>query len=193
MRLILARHGQSYGNVDPEKYKGIDAPLTPLGEGQADNLGKWLKRHHAEIDLILASPLKRALQTAQIVNQYLQIPLQIIEDLSEIPVYDLPRLDQRLHPAKPDLIRESAEDYRAYTQQSERVYNLLLGYLGREKPILVVSHGGAMGTLMRLILERHDIYFQTNNTGLNFLNWENGNWKFAGMNHLQHLTSEMIT
>jgi broad specificity phosphatase PhoE len=41
--IFLVRHGQSTGNVDKEIYKNTPdyaLPLTPLGEKQADEVGK---------------------------------------------------------------------------------------------------------------------------------------------------------
>ncbi|KAF5731891.1 phosphoglycerate mutase-like protein 1 isoform X1 [Tripterygium wilfordii] len=71
--LHLVRHAQGIHNVDGEKnYKAylspeyFDAQITPLGWQQVDNLRKHV---HAcglskRIDLVIASPLLRTLQTA---------------------------------------------------------------------------------------------------------------------------------
>ncbi len=63
----LIRHGQSTFNAiqdvtgkDPMMF---DAPLTPLGHEQAAARGKQLAGNH--YDLVITSPLTRAIQTAQ--------------------------------------------------------------------------------------------------------------------------------
>lgn len=196
MRLILARHGQSFGNVDPAAYAGRDAPLTPLGEQQADRLGRWLKESEPEIDAIKCSPLRRALQTAEIANEHLRLPVIVDERLAEIERYDLPLLPRRKHPLQPETAHaDPAADgyYDLYKDRVKEALADLLADLARPKPILVVSHGGASATILRLIVERHDIYFLTNNTGLHFLEWSDGRWRIHGLNQLRHLTPDLIS
>lgn len=81
--LLLARHGESKGNVVREAAEGrradaldLDVPdpeveLTDAGESQADALGKWLATQPSERqpDLVISSPYRRALQTAELVMQ----------------------------------------------------------------------------------------------------------------------------
>jgi probable phosphoglycerate mutase len=196
MRLILARHGQSFGNVDPAAHAGRDAPLTPLGEKQADQLGQWLKESEPDIDAVLYSPLRRARQTAEIANAYLQLPLSVDERLAEIERYDLPLLPRRMHPLQPETAHaDPAGDgyYDLYKDRVKAALTDLLADLMRPKPILVVSHGGTSATILRLIVERHDIYFLTNNTGLHVLEWSDGRWRIHGLNQLRHLTPDLIS
>ena len=66
--IYLIRHGQSEANValdldNPNFY--YDAKLTSLGKKQAQNAQKKLKNIH--FDLLLCSPLTRALQTFRII------------------------------------------------------------------------------------------------------------------------------
>ncbi|MET0269833.1 MAG: histidine phosphatase family protein [Sphingomonas sp.] len=77
--LWLVRHGQSAGNVarDVAHAEGleridiggrdVDVPLSPLGERQAEALGRWFATDHEDgrPEVILASPYLRAMQTAQ--------------------------------------------------------------------------------------------------------------------------------
>lgn len=196
MRLILARHGQSLGNVDPSVYMNQDPPLTPLGEQQADRLGRWLKDSEPDIDAILCSPLHRARQTAEIANAHLALPLRVDERLAEIDRYDLPLLPRRVHPLQPDTAHpDPAADgyYELYKDRVKDALADLLADLMRPKPILVVSHGGTSATILRLIMERHDVFFLTNNTGLHFLEWSDGRWRIHGLNQLRHLTPDLIS
>lgn len=71
----LLRHGQSTGNVAREKAESgglevidiaerdADVPLTSLGEEQAAAAGEWLAG--CPVDLVVASPYVRAVQTAR--------------------------------------------------------------------------------------------------------------------------------
>ena len=77
--LWVVRHGESAGNIarDAAREAGlptidittrdVDTPLSPLGERQADALGAWFAAMPAERrpEVVLSSPYRRALQTAQ--------------------------------------------------------------------------------------------------------------------------------
>jgi broad specificity phosphatase PhoE len=196
MRLILARHGQSLGNVDPVTYAGQDSPLTPLGEAQADRLGRWLAAHESAIDLIVCSPLQRARQTAEIANTHLRLPLVFDDRLREIEKFDLPLLRRRLHPFSPETDHvDPASDgyYDRYSLQVRGALDALTADLNRPRPVLVVSHGGTSATILRLVMERHDIYFLSHNTALHLLEWREGRWHISGLNLTPHLPPELIT
>ncbi|MEE8627836.1 MULTISPECIES: histidine phosphatase family protein [Methylobacterium] len=77
--MILLRHGQSEFNlhfhatgVDPGI---VDAPLTPLGHGQAEAASRSLAGEG--VRRILCSPLTRALQTATPVAERLGLPILV--------------------------------------------------------------------------------------------------------------------
>jgi broad specificity phosphatase PhoE len=79
MLLYLVRHGQSEGNV--ANYDIPDGNLTPLGYKQA---GEVASRLAAEgIELIISSPLRRALQTADALRRRIGVPHEVWQDLSE--------------------------------------------------------------------------------------------------------------
>ena len=65
MRLFVTRHGQTTWNVQNKICGRTDVPLTELGKQQAAALAA--KTAHVGIDLIIASPLQRALVTAKAV------------------------------------------------------------------------------------------------------------------------------
>ncbi len=67
LTIYLLRHGETRWNAEGNKYCGrTDLPLTEKGIGQAEAVRQKLKA--VKFDAIYASPLKRALQTAQIVS-----------------------------------------------------------------------------------------------------------------------------
>lgn len=92
-RVFLIRHGEALHNVNfnifgKEAYyhkDNTDAPLTHTGKLQATNLGnKWFNKY--EIDLILASPLTRTLQTANgIFADMPKLPMVAIDSIKEFP------------------------------------------------------------------------------------------------------------
>ena len=62
-RLIFVRHGQSEGNLNHAFLGHTDLPLTELGHSQAQLTAEYLK--NTDIDVIYASDLSRAWQTAE--------------------------------------------------------------------------------------------------------------------------------
>ena len=64
-KLILVRHGETVWNVE-KIYRGrTDVNLDEVGIKQAKLLGKYLSNW--ELEAIYSSPLKRALDTANII------------------------------------------------------------------------------------------------------------------------------
>lgn len=195
MHLILARHGQSFANVDPKRFLDSDSPLTPLGVHQSERLGMWLRAHQSDIDRLICSPLKRAKRTAEIINQYLHVPLQVDDRLAEIERFDLPYLDLRDHPLKPETTRDVPDDgyMESYRARIKLALEDLLSDLHHPYPTLIVAHGGTNATLFRLIMERQDLFVRSNNTSFMSLRWTEGRWHLLAMNATPHLPPEMIS
>lgn len=61
----LVRHGQGYNNLPTTPPDAVDPTLTPLGESQCRTLAQKFP-YHSSIEAIVASPLRRTLQTALI-------------------------------------------------------------------------------------------------------------------------------
>lgn len=64
--VLLARHGQTEGNRANIFRSRMDFPLDATGEKDAQELGQHIAAHYPP-SLIVSSPMKRALKTAQIV------------------------------------------------------------------------------------------------------------------------------
>ena len=74
-KFIFLRHGRSLAD-DEGKHEGLyDSPLTEIGIRQAKNIAEILKSY--DFDLIISSPLKRALQTAEIISKTLNIEIEV--------------------------------------------------------------------------------------------------------------------
>lgn len=64
MRVLLARHGETAWNAEGRYQGQSDIALSPVGEAQALALGARLR--DVRIDRAVASPLSRALRTAEL-------------------------------------------------------------------------------------------------------------------------------
>ena len=67
-RLIIARHGNTFGPGDTPRRVGrrTDLPLVASGETQARRIGDYLRRHRMVPDAVSAAPLKRSYDTARL-------------------------------------------------------------------------------------------------------------------------------
>jgi len=68
LHLLLARHGQSYVNLDDWEDGYIDIGLTPLGQQQAERLGQWVAGN-LRVDALYTSTMARSLETAAYLSQ----------------------------------------------------------------------------------------------------------------------------
>lgn len=91
--LYCIRHGESLHNVLYKKYGSDifnhleykDTLLTPLGHKQSNNLSKTFNNID-EIELIIVSPLKRTLQTAENIFKSKNIPMIALDYCREYPL-----------------------------------------------------------------------------------------------------------
>jgi phosphoserine phosphatase len=81
-RFILMRHGQTQWNRE-ERFRGrADLALDETGKRQAEVAALRLKEEHAVA--VYCSPVRRALQTAKIVGEKLNLPVQPLEGLIDL-------------------------------------------------------------------------------------------------------------
>jgi broad specificity phosphatase PhoE len=82
VRLLLARHGQSVWN-QARRFQGAnDVGLSDLGRAQAEALGRAVRGYRVAV--AYASPMRRALDTAEIALAGTGIPVVPIPDLREL-------------------------------------------------------------------------------------------------------------
>jgi probable phosphoglycerate mutase len=84
MKIYLIRHGE-------KEHEGFDTKLTENGRLQIEKIAKSIQ--NKQIKQVYTSTNPRSLETAEIINKYLAIPLKKIENLKELPkeVFFLPQ------------------------------------------------------------------------------------------------------
>lgn len=80
--IYLLRHGESEANLGDRFAGHTDANLTEKGFKQARLAGEYLNQY--DIDVIYASPLKRAYNTAKPISDLKKLPIVTDEGLMEI-------------------------------------------------------------------------------------------------------------
>lgn len=72
--LVLLRHGESAWNAEDRFTGWVDVPLTARGAEQARHSGRLLREHGLLPDVVHASLLSRALDTAQLLLEAADLP-----------------------------------------------------------------------------------------------------------------------
>lgn len=144
MKILVTRHGQTDWNVEKRIQGRTNIELNNKGIEQAYQTKENLENE--KIDLIICSPLKRAKQTADIINKDRNIPIIYDERLLEICYGEN---EGRLHDDFDydgfwSIINtheyKDAENVNKFIQ---RVHNFLNDLKNRkEENILIVTHNG---------------------------------------------------
>jgi broad specificity phosphatase PhoE len=157
-RLVLVRHGQSYGNVDRRlDTRPPGSELTPLGRDQArafarDGLGRP--------GLLLYSVATRAAQTAAEISAEVDMPASEVTGIHEVQVGELENrsdddavaefnaIYQRWHEGERDVPLPGGETGNQVLDRYVPVLtDLRMRYLDDDEwtsDIIVVSHGAAI-------------------------------------------------
>jgi broad specificity phosphatase PhoE len=196
--LILARHGETVWNVE-KVYRGrTDINLDEVGIKQVELLGKHLSNW--ELEAIYSSPLRRALDTANIIARYQKIGIHIAEglidfdygewqSLSEQRVKNLyPNLHDEWH-NNPHKVRmpggESLEDVK---KRAIKVVNDVLSeYQGS---VILVSHRVVNKVLICSLLGLGNSYFwniKQDVSGITIFNYVDGRFVLTRHNDTSHL------
>ena len=80
MLLYFMRHGEAEDTVAGQS--DADRRLTERGLQRSRQAGAALRRMEVTLDLILTSPLRRAVQTAESVGEELQVPVTVADALA---------------------------------------------------------------------------------------------------------------
>ncbi|MFE9326620.1 bifunctional RNase H/acid phosphatase [Nocardia sp. NPDC052278] len=160
-RFLLLRHGQTNLSIE-RRYSGRgNPPLTDLGREQAARAAKMLAAKGG-IAAVVTSPLGRARETAEAAATALDIPVRVLDGLTETDFGDWEGLtfqeaaqrDPQLHarwlgdPSTPAPNGESFDQVRERVEAVRR--DLLALYPGQN--IVVVSHVTPIKTLLQLAL-----------------------------------------
>ncbi|NPC92105.1 histidine phosphatase family protein [Bacillus sp. WMMC1349] len=187
--ICLIRHGETDWNAQGRLQGRTDIPLNETGKRQAKETGECLKG--TSWDLIITSPLKRAKETAEIINQYLHIDIIEMEDFIERNYGDAEGMAfadrMKLYPDKNYPNQETKEDL------AER---LIAGIekISEQYPnqkILLVAHGAAIHTLLTKIAIDDSELHQTKlvNACLSNIRMLKNKWHVEDYNLSDHLSN----
>ncbi|MDE3231304.1 MAG: histidine phosphatase family protein [Chloroflexota bacterium] len=158
MRLLVARHGATAHNENGRITGQTDAPLSALGQRQAEALGERLAG--ARFDAIVSSDLARAMETAEAVARRMGLPVMIDPDLREIAMGAWEgRVFAELLRDEPEMVRRveldplgawGAPEGETWARFSGRVHGALARWRDHVPAgkVLWVTHGGVVSVLL---------------------------------------------
>lgn len=170
--ITVLRHGESVGNAESRWQGQADYPLTDTGRAQARALAERWKNEKVEFDLVIASPLMRAKETAEIIASALNVtiefePLWLERDNGEFS--GLTAHEVRQNFTQPqfstpyDPVGVDGEgDWELFLRAGQALQSLLKREPAR---YLIVSHGGLLNQFMHAVI---GVAPQANNAGTRF-------------------------
>lgn len=194
--IILIRHGQSLYNREGASISD-DSGLTELGWRQAHLVAGWLAQNF-KADALVCSTLVRARQTAEVIGQRLGLSAAWLPGFEETRNSYWQELAQTQDdplaywdaPWYPDT--HNAPLYTQFRAQiREGLARLLAAYDG--KKVVVVAHGGSIGTIIRSLFGGHHMPIFTENCGVTHLVWQEGRWRLLSHNERAHLAEPMFS
>ncbi len=207
MLLTIVRHGQSTNNADLPRVP--DPSLTALGVEQARRTAQALRS--AGLTVLLASPMRRAIETAAIIGETVHLPVRISPEFCEMGgLGSLPGLTraeiEALYPGceLADTITESgwwsqAEEAieQVFTRAQCAAHSLRATYGDDQAAhVALVTHGTFASLLINAYLGLtldQGIRFTHDNGALSRLEFEPEFLRIRYLNRTDHLPAEMVT
>ncbi len=145
MKILIVRHGKTVWNAEKRAAGLVDIELNEKGIEQAKELKDKLK--NVDFDLIITSPLKRAIKTANIINENHHKEI-IDEGATErnLGIYEgQPNENTIFNEIRyytKNVSVEGGEDCKTYTKKVfDFLDKIIETYKGKIDTLLIVSHG----------------------------------------------------
>ncbi len=197
MILYCIRHGESSYNAEGRIQGQSDVPLSQLGRRQSEAVAAALAE--LPIEALYASPLRRAMQTAEPVAAALGLEIQTDRRLIEVHAgvfqdklrselqQQYPEEMARWRSGDPDFPLPGGETRRHLMQRGcEAFRQIARSDHGRA---VVVTHGGLLAAALKALLEipaqRHP--FVLHNGSISQLDVTDGRVKLLSVNRVDHL------
>ncbi|NNK15249.1 MAG: histidine phosphatase family protein [Desulfofustis sp.] len=161
----LLRHGKTVWNQEKRIQGSGNSPLTPDGIAALKAWAAFLHSTPPTWDRLIVSPLQRAIDSAKIINERLQLPMQIEDELreqnwglwegltiDEIKSADPDELEKRIQngwnflPPEGESRQEVLQRTRGCLEKCARQYT--------GQHLLVITHLGVIKTLLYSIEKR---------------------------------------
>jgi probable phosphoglycerate mutase len=199
MILYCVRHGESLFNAEGRVQGHLDVHLSELGRRQAEAVARALAER--PIEVVYASPLQRALETAQIIARAAGTEVLTDRQLKEINVGvfqgRLRAEINQLYPREiacwssedPDYVVPGGESRRQLKSRGLAAFQAIIE-AGHEQAV-VVSHGRLLVTTLKALLSipAQEPPFSLQNGSITTLAYHAGKVELVAMDDTDHLRS----
>ncbi len=203
--LYFVRHGETeYNRQNIVQGGGIDSEINETGREQAEALAQRLAS--VPVDVVYASTLRRAKQTADIVSRpHEPVSKTYLRDLEEMAwgVFEgappSPEREEAMEAVKSDwrdgAFNRQIEDGESILQVQKRALRAVNHILAREsgRTVLVVTHGRYLRVLLATLLEEYGLEqmheLDHSNTCVNRLVYRENQFRADLLNCTAHLSS----
>ncbi|RKQ32939.1 histidine phosphatase family protein [Oceanobacillus halophilus] len=185
--ICFIRHGETDWNSVGRLQGRADIPLNHNGRKQANLCGSFLK--NTEYDLLITSPLKRAKETADIINSHLNLPFIVMDNFIERSFGDAEGMTYEERRNKyPETHIPNQEEQSIFL---ERIMKALeeVNQAYPNKRILLISHGAVINAILSTLSEGKIGTKKTPlmNGCLSNIHYVNEQWKIKDYNQNHHL------
>lgn len=203
--LLFIRHGQTPANAAGAWQGWSDPPLNATGQAQAHAIADRLKIDHSEVRALYTSPLRRALQTAEIIGTRLALSPHVVHQLKEIHFGDLegitleemedrfPELHARWQDKTDMTFQWPGGEQRGdfFARAAEACERICSRHYGEK--VVIVAHGGTIrACLAHLLPDQLGQWwrYSLDNTGLSRVRLAEGNARLIALNDASHLSGQ---
>lgn len=196
--IFLARHAEVDDSPVTRYVGSTDLPLTRKGIRQAEQLNVELQKRQPE--KCLCSPLRRALQTAEIAVASLNMPIETKSDLREIDFgrWEM-RTFQQIQQENPGEVEKWAREpndfcfpegecIRHFYERIGKVAEGISEY--NDSKTVIVAHGGVIQTLICHLIglpPSHRLAFRIDLASLSTIEMIHGTGRLTELNYTDHL------
>lgn len=159
--IYLVRHGECEGNTDNRLRGRVDFPLNDIGKKQIIAAADFLSSR--KLDIVYSAPLKRALETAEMIARPHALPVTVSEDFNNMRLgvwenrnkdelkKEFPR-EWKLWLTNPEALNiEGAETVDNVRERAFRALNAIVeSHCGAH--IAIISHRGVLKPMIAAAL-----------------------------------------
>lgn len=160
MEILFVRHGKTAWNKEKKMQGNVDIPLSEEGITHAEKMAEKLK--DKKIDVAFCSPLTRAKQTFEIINNIREEKIPVLYENALIERNYALYEGRNKKTFNYDIVWDYSNPLNVenFFEFAWPIINFIFGKLLRaykDKTVLIVSHGG-VSKIFEMILSKNSLY-----------------------------------